>query len=176
MRGPIIGLVAVTVTLMTVPAHAMARKDKPTQITPGKVRGKQRRQARRTETDRSEGGTRRGVLELSLGSVVLASSALLIGRGAWEIVTSRRLAEECESGRSDSFDCFTRPRRQGGIAAGLSFGFSGILALAGGFLLTRGIRIHRDYRKWSAAQARLTVTPWARVRQPSAGVAVQLRF
>lgn len=170
--------VALAVVLPPRPAEAK-RKDGPTQITPQKRSGKARRQARRQDVDRSEAGTRRGILELSLGSVVLASSGLLIGRGAWEIVHANRTAEACAAG-SDALECQLAdtldPRRGGFIAAGLSFGIAGVMGLAGGFLLARGVRINRDYREWTRANARVTLAPWVTVRRPSAGLGVRLRF
>ncbi len=170
-----VGGIAIALGMTAVPAEAK-RPAKPTQIAPTKVRGKQRRQERRADVDRSEAGARRGILELTLGSIVLGTSGLLVSRGIWELVTSRRLANDCESGRSDALECALNPRRQGSIAAGLSFGFSAVVGVAGGFLLTRGIRIHRDYREWSRQQARIQLAPWATVRQPSAGLSLRVRF
>jgi hypothetical protein len=158
------------------PVPASARDKGPTQIVPEKQSGKERRQARRADVDRSEGGTRRGVLELTLGSVVAGTSGLLIGRGGWEIVQARRTERACAQG-GESIDCgFANPGRQGRIAAGLSFGVAGVLALAAGFLLVRGVRINRDYREFKAAQPRVSLLPWGSVRQPAGGVSLQLRF
>jgi hypothetical protein len=160
----------------TVPLPAAAKRDKPTQIVPTKQSGKARRQERRADADRSEGGTRRGVLELTLGSVVAGSSGLLVGRGIWELVRAPRTEQACANG-SDSVDCqFPNPGRQGRIAAGLSFGFAAVLGVAAGFLLVRGVRTHRDYRAFQAAQARVSVRPWATIQQPAGGVSLQLRF
>jgi len=162
-------------------AVAARNKDEPTQIVPTKKSGKARRGDRRADVDRSEGGTRQGVVEISLGSVVLGTSTLLVGRGVWEIVTSRRAGDACDAGVSETLvECeVLDPRRQGAIAAGLSFGFAGVLGLAGGFLLARGLRIRRDYRDFqarSAREARLTLMPWATVRRPAGGLSLRLRF
>jgi hypothetical protein len=167
-------LVGAVATAM--PQPAAAKRDQPTQIVPGKQSGKARRQERRAEVDRSEGGTRQGVLELTLGSVVAGTSGLLVGRGIWEAVRAPRTDRACAEG-SDSVDCnFANPGRHGRIAAGLSFGFAGVLGVAAGFLLVRGVRIHRDHRAHQAAQARVSVRPWATVQQPAGGVSLQLRF
>lgn len=162
--------------IMPRPAEAKRAKG-PVQITPDKQKGKERRRARRADVDRSEAGTRRGVLELSLGSVVAASAGLLVGRGAWEVVRARRIEDDCAMG-SAAIECelFTRPGRQARIAAGLSFGFAGVLGLASGFLLVRGIRIHRDWREWHAQNARLSLQPWASLRHRGGGLSLRLRF
>ncbi len=168
-------------TLVLAPAAAEAKRKKgPVRFVPDAKKGKERRQARRDKTnDRSEAGSRRGVLELSLGSVVGATAGLLIGRGLWEIGQSRRIEEDCAAG-GEALECtFVSPGRQAKIAAGLNFGFAGVLGLASGFLLVRGVRIHRDYRTWvrnNPSEARLTVQPWASVRRPGGGLSLRLRF
>jgi hypothetical protein len=156
---------------------AAARAKGPTQIEPTKQNGQARRQARRADVDRSEGGTRQGVLELTLGSVVATTSGLLIGRGIWEAIKARRTIEACDAGQ-DSLDCqlFANPGRQGQIAAGLSFGVAAVVGVAATFLLIRGVRIHRDYREFKATQARVSVQPWATVQQPAGGLSLRLRF
>lgn len=175
LRALLVGLAVATIAVPPRLAEAK-RKDGPTQITPQRQSGKTRRQERRAEElERSEGGARQGVLELTLGSVVLGTSALLIGRGGWEIVEGRRQAEECAAG-SDAIACALDPRRNAGIAAGLSFGVAGVLGLAGGFLVTRGVRIRRDYLEWKRAHARLTLHPWATMTRPSGGLALRIRF
>lgn len=166
--------------MVVAPRPAMAErkgKDEPEQFVPEKKKGKERRRDRRAkDVDRSEGGARQGVLELTLGSVVLASAGLLVARGGWEIVRARQLEDECAAG-SVALDCeFANPGRPGRIAAGLSFGFAGVLGLASGFLLFRGARINRDYRQWKSQQARLSVQPWASVRNPGGGLSLRLRF
>ena len=175
LRALLVGLAVATIAAPPRLAHAK-RKDGPTQITPQKKSGKTRRQERRSEeVDRSEGGARQGVLELTLGSVVLGTSALLIGRGGWEITEGQRQAEECAAG-SDSISCSLDPRRNAGIAAGLSFGVAGVLGLAGGFLVTRGVRIRRDYLEWKRTHARLSLHPWASITRPSGGLSLRIRF
>lgn len=168
-------LVGLGISLAMMPRPAAAKRG-PLQITPEKQKGKERRQARRADVDRSEGGTRRGVLELTLGSIVGATSGLLVGRGVWEVIRAGRIEDECATG-SDAIECtFVRPGRQARIAAGLSFGFAGVLGLASGFLIVRGIRIHRDWREWKAEQARVSLSPWASVRDRGGGLSLRLRF
>lgn len=160
----------------TMPRPAAAKRAQPTQIVPTKQSGAARRQDRRADVDRSEGGTRRGVLELTLGSVVAGASGLLVGRGIWEAVRAPRTQQACDEG-SNSVDCdFANPARHGRIAAGLSFGFAGVLGVAAGFLLIRGVRINRDYREFKAAEARISVQPWATIERPAGGLSLRLRF
>lgn len=174
-RGLWVAVLTAAVATMPVPVAA-ARAKGPTQIVPTKQRGKERRSERRADVDRSEGGARQGVLELTLGSVVAGTSGLLVGRGIWEILASRRTDAACDQG-SGSIDCgFAHPGRQGKIAAGLSFGFAAVIGVAAGFLLARGVRINRDYREFKAAQARVSVRPWATVQQPAGGLSLRLRF
>lgn len=184
LRTLIAGLAMVAVAAPPSIVVAARDKDEPIQIVPTKKSGKARRGDRRADVDRSEGGTRQGVVEISLGSVVLGASTLLVGRGVWELVTSRRAGDACDAGLSDTLECeFLDPRRHGAIAAGLSFGFAGVLGLAGGFLLARGLRIRRDYRQYqrefqaqSVREARLTLMPWATVRRTAGGLSLRLRF
>ncbi len=168
------------VAVMASPAAAAAKRSKnkgPTQITPAEKKGKQRRQERRADVDRSDGGTRQGVLELTLGSITGATSLLLVARGIWELREAEQLARDCAAQVSDAIECgFLNPARGGRIAAGLSFGFAVPIGLASGFLLARGIRIHRDYRKWTREHARLRLQPWASVRHRGGGLTVELRF
>lgn len=176
-RVLVVGLLAASLVALPRPALAKRGKDGPTQITPTKPSGKERRRARRAEdVDRSEGGTRQGVLELSLGSVVTGTAGLLVGRGIWEAVKVERTVEACERG-SGLLECmFPNPGRHGAIAATLSFGLAAVMGVAGGFLLARGVRIRRDYREHQAARARVSVHPWGSLREPSGGLSLRLRF
>jgi hypothetical protein len=172
-------MLAAAVATMPLPAQAKRAKG-PTQIVPTKQSGKERRRDRRADVDRSEGGTRQGVLELTLGSVVAGTSGLLVGRGIWEIVQARRTEQLCADG-GGSIDCqLANPGRQGRIAAGLSFGFAAVLGVAAGFLLARGVRINRDHREFQrksqSVRARVSVQPWASVQRPAGGLSLQLRF
>jgi hypothetical protein len=164
---------AVLVTSVAVPQSAAARRGKrakkgPTQIVPTK---KTKRSKPAADTDTSEGGTRRGVTELALGSITGAVSLLLIGRGAWEITEVKRLRRECEDLDSSDLGCAMRnPPLHPGLAAGLSFAFAVPLAVASGLLLSRGIRIHRDY-KAHRRDAEVALGPWT----PAGGGGVMLR-
>lgn len=152
---PILSLVWV---LGSLPAAAA-----PTRVVPQKKTLKQRRAAR-NDRDLSEGGSRRGVIELTLGTLTAGLSVVLIGRGGWEIARAKEIEQRCDSGEGDLLECgLGKPGRDNRIAAGLSFGFSVPFAVASGFLFARGARIHRHYKTWKRNQtaASLTLAPWA---------------
>lgn len=146
----------------------------PTRVVPPKKTRKQRR-AEQRQRDMSEGGQRRGIIELTLGSLTLAMSAVLIGRGAWELTQAAKLRDVCESGDAPLECLVDDPARGGQIGAGLSFGFAVPFAVAGGFLVARGARIHRDYGKWKRAQApEVSLIPYGGTT--GGGVRLRLRF
>ena len=146
----------------------------PVVVAPVKQTPKERRAARKTK-DMSEGGTRRGILELALGSVALAGSAALIGRGVWEIVEGRKLEDECNRFISNNSECGApNPSRDSEIGAGLSFGFAVPLAVAAGFLLARGLRIERDYKEFRRKNPEVAVFPQA--GSTGGGIVLRLRF
>jgi hypothetical protein len=143
---------------LVAPAQAVAKKrrDKPNQIVPQKKKARDRRPPK--DADLSEGGQRRGVMELTLGGVTGGVSLLLIGRGIWEVFEARRLARECDT--SDEIACsLANPPLHPRIAAGLSFAFAVPIGVASGLLFARGARIHRDYEKFHRAH-RVSIRPW----------------
>jgi hypothetical protein len=100
---------------------------------------------------------------------------VLVGRGAWEIVQGRELERGCADGTAMDLQCdFANPARGHYVAAGLSFGFSVPIAIASGFLLARGARVHRDWKAWNAEQQRVQLLPSASRR--GAGLRLQVRF
>jgi hypothetical protein len=144
----------------------------PTRVTPPKKTRKERR-AEREQRDFSEGGQRRGILELTLGGLTATMSAILIGRGAWEIARASTLADACRS-PSPPLECdLGDPARHNYVAGGLSFGFAVPFAVASGFLFAYGVRIHRDHREHQA-RAKLTIAPWG--SPGSGGMQLRLRF
>ncbi len=148
---------------------------KPDRVAPAKKRGKQRRAERRTK-DASEGGTKKGGIEFTLGALTAALAVGLVGRGVWEVVRGRRLEEECADFTSTDPACNRELNvsRDPKIAAGLSFGFAVPAALASGFLFAYAVRIRRDYNAFEANQARLQLAPM--VGRRSQGVSLRLRF
>lgn len=141
-------------------------------MVPPKTTRKERRAARASR-DLSEGGERRGIIELTLGSLTAALSAVLIGRGGWELARAAALEGSCESADPPLECMWDEPARGNRIAGGLSLGFAVPFAVASGFLLARGVRIHRDYRRYERTQGRsaLTIAPWG----GPAGGGLQLR-
>lgn len=143
-------------TALTHPCIAEAKK--PQRVAPKRIRGKQRRAQRRASKDLSQAGTRRGVIEFSLGSLMGVLSGVLIGRGAWELVRANRVDPclEFDVVCQDEASFQTRDSR---IAAGLSFGMAVPAALATGFLFARGARVHRDYKKWKLREGTVALSP-----------------
>lgn len=168
-RGAValVGVLAMPV----VPASLRAEEPRVKRIEPAPRNARERRAQRRTE-DASEGGRRNGILELTLGSIATTVSAVLIGRGGWELARADEAREHCDDGSIDPACSSTNPARGNYIAAGLSFGFSVPIAIAGGLLLARGVRIHRDYRAHRARE--VTVRSWGSA--DGAGLSVRWRF
>ena len=93
----------------------------------------------------SEGGTNRGILELTLGSMVALASVALVANGAYQIAAGVDRRAFCEmSGQVCSLSGDSPTLRFS--AAGLSFAFAIPVAVGAGFWLRRGVRVHRDYR------------------------------
>jgi hypothetical protein len=148
----------------------------PARAVPEKTTGKQRRAERRAR-DHSEGGTRRGIVEFSLGAVAAGVTILLVGRGGWEIRQGQKLIERCEDDTAlvMEAECFQEDPAQGNkIAAGLSFGFTVPVAIASAFLFTLGARALRDYKAWHRKDAKLGLAPW--VAKRGAGMGLHLEF
>lgn len=169
-------LVALLVLVLAWPTSAAARRRHADQVTPGKAAMK-----RQPDTDPSRGGTRRGGIELTLASLTAVLTAVLIGRGTWELVRAARLRKRCADAiHSDPFlsefdpECdVQRPGLGGRISGGLSLGFAVPIGIASGFLFAYGLKINRHYRKL-AAERGLAVTPW--LGRSGGGVGVRLRF
>lgn len=120
----------------------------------------------------SEGGTDRGVLELGLGSVTLATAVGLIAVGSVQIARGLDKQEAC-SGFDRPADCELDPPALNFTAAGLSFGVMVPLVIAGSLWLRKGIMIHRD---WQAVKAAETVSVSLRADGRSFGLGVAGRF
>ena len=165
--------VAFVVGSLVLGATPMRAEAAPTRVVPPKKTRSEKR-AERTQRDFSEGGTRRGVVELTLGSLTAATSLLLIGRGAWELSQARELENACES-PNPPLECeLDGPARGNRIAGGLSLGLSVPFGVASGFLFAYGARIHRDWRKHQRAGAHMRFTPWA--TRTGGGMHLRLRF
>ena len=127
------------------------------------------------ERDRSRGGRERGVIEFALAGVTAATAATLVTLGAVGLHRGREIRAYCEGEEVDVSVCQTPtgdPYVNAAVSASLSFFFAAPMATASGFLLRRGLRIQRDYRRWQAAQ--VSAAPWAGPR--GAGLGVRVRF
>lgn len=161
-----------TLALEALPSGARAAE--PVVVAPPKQSRKLRRESRK-DMDMSKGGTQRGILEFTLGSLTAAGALALIGRGAWELVEGRKLEDECSDFTSEASECGTpNPSRDSEIAAGLSFGLAVPMAIASGFLFARGARIHRDYETFRRANPELSLIP--RAGRHGGGLTLRVRF
>ncbi len=151
---------------------ASARREKTPQVTPAKGR-------RAAPVDLSRGGERKGGIEFALGSITAVFAGVLIGRGTWELVNARRVAEQCAAGTTTDPTCGldAKPGRGGTVAGSLSLGFSVPLGVASGFLFRHAVRIRRDHARFHRehpAVAGVAVSPW--FGRGGGGLGLRLRF
>lgn len=173
VRSVASALLAAAITVTSSPVNAKTPKQKPTRIEPTKLKGKERRAARRAR-DESQGGTEDGTFEFVLGSLTAVVTGVVIGRGIWELTQIDELKRDCANGASD-LDCGTENEGRGNrIAAGLSFGVAVPLTVATGFLFARAVRTRRDYKAWHAQHPEVSLMPSAGRR--GGGLALQVRF
>jgi hypothetical protein len=170
VRKSVVALALATVSTWSAPAAA--KRDKPIQVGPPK------RAKAPKDADLSKGGTERGGLEFALGSIAAVLSGVLIGRGTWELVKADELEKDCAASDSDNPECTgvfgSRPWRTARIAGGISIGLSVPMAIASGFLLRRGVRVHRAWTKWHAQERAVALHPWA--GRDGGGLRLMLRF
>jgi len=146
--------------------RAARKSRKRKQVVPDKQRAKH-------GDDLSEGGERRGVAELVLGSVAAGAAVAVVGRGIWEIGVGKQTQRDCESGASDDVACTrANPGNGGFIAAGLSFALVIPFGVASGLLLARGVKTRRAYKQWHERHGTVAVTAGA----GRAGLGLSLRF
>ncbi len=130
--------------------------------------------------DLSRGGRERGVVEFALAGVTAATSVTLISLGAYQLHRGIEIRDYCESLPidADKSVCITPngdPYVNAVVSSTLSFFFAVPMTVASGFLVRRGLRIQRDYKRVrDARSARLHTTPWATPR--GAGLGFTLRF
>lgn len=170
MRVLSIALLTVALLATSIP-RALAAK--PTQVEPTRKRGKERRAERRSR-DMSRGGTEDGTFEFVLGGLTAAVTAVLIGRGIWELTQIDETRKACENGGTEAACLGDNPGRGNQIAAGLSFGFAVPLSVATGFLFSRAVRARRDHRAWHEQHPEVSLHPSVGPR--GGGLALQLRF
>lgn len=174
-------VLALSLLPLVVPAPAHARRRDPKVVIPPKSELKHRE-----PEDLSRGGTRKGGLELTLGSITAVVTGVLIGRGIWELIRAKRIADICRSqlsvleqdvGTDVELDarCFDerRPGLGSRISGALSLTFAVPLGVAAGYLFAHGVRVNRDYRRF-VQQRSAALLPWA---GPSGGgLGFRMRF
>lgn len=163
------GAVALAVVLAS--PSAMARREKTPQVTPAKGR-------RAAPVDLSRGGERKGGIEFALGSITAVVAGVLVGRGVWELVNARRVADECAAGTTSDPTCSldARPGRGGTVAGSLSLAFAVPLGVASGFLFRHAVRIRRDHARFHRERegSPVAVSPW--FGRNGGGAWLRLRF
>lgn len=135
--------------------------------------------ATRAARDRSRGETDRGDVELVLGSVTTGLAATLVVLGAYSLYRGQVLQSYCsddafvDAGQSSICNDVTGfdPVRGARISGGLALALSVPIAVGGGLLLRKGVRIRRD---WQRQRRGLSLRPWL-VGQ-AAGLDVGFRF
>jgi hypothetical protein len=136
----------------------------------------------RAPADRSKGGHDRGDVEIALGAVTVGVAATLVVLGAVSLAHGQQLQRQCsqptiiDGGQSSScsdilgFD----PVRGARISGGLALALSVPIAVGGGLLLRKGVRIRRDWQRQRRAPAGLSLRPW--LMGQSAGLDLGFKF
>lgn len=130
--------------------------------------------------DPSRGGTERGDVELGLGVVTSAAAVSLVAFGSYQAARAVEVRRYC--GQPASFDdpnyevvCSTPfggdPFVAAIVSSSLSFAFSVPIAIAGGFLIRRGVDARRAWRR----AHKVTLQPWP-VGQRGGGLSLGLAF
>ena len=169
MRTLSVGLALALPVMSPAAAQAKGKRKKITQIVPPQ----KQEEPKPDPNNLSEDGRRRGITEITLGSITGAAALALIGRGIWEINEGKQMQAQCAADPFSDVACERRNPGNGGyIAAGLSFALTVPFGVASGLLLARGIKINRAYEKWKASGGKVAVhaTPTHAV------VSLSLRF
>jgi hypothetical protein len=130
-------------------------------------------------------GKDRGDIEIALGSVTAAVSATLVALGVYSAVRSVQLREYCamepqyiDEGPDPLYQSVCRdlvnpnPARAAGISSGLSFVFAVPVAVGSGFLLRKGIRMRREWKRVQGVSLR----PWSPAGWRGAGLRLEFAF
>lgn len=130
-------------------------------------------------------GKDRGDIEIALGGVTAAVSATLVGLGvysAWRAATIREYCMEDpviiefempDPAKESVCNDLTQrdPVRSSAVSSALSFAFAVPIAVGSGFLLRKGLRMRREYKRVQG----LSIGPWAPGWR-GAGVSVGFAF
>ena len=133
--------------------------------------------------DLSRGGTDRGDIELGLGVVTEVVAGVLVAVGGYQAARGVQVRRYCED--PASFDDPARTLRcttlLGGdpfvaafVSSSLAFAFSIPVAVAGGFLIRRGVLTRRAWLK-AQGEKNLSLRPWTDGRH-GGGLSLGLRF
>lgn len=122
----------------------------------------------------SEDGTDSGVLVLGLASVTLATAGALIAFGAVQIKRGQDKQEVCNIDPALNECQIDRPVVRF-ASAGLSFGLSIPVAVAGALWMRKGVRIRRDYKAFHQGQ-KVETRVIGQVGRGGANVGLRLRF
>ena len=164
------------VALVLALATACAGRAEPNVVLPERV-------GRGTSTSRDLSQPRdRGDIEIALGAVTTAVAATLVVLGSVSAYQAATLRGIC--GSQDYIDELTDPRCidptgfdpvvAATVSSALAFTFAVPIAVGGGFLLRKGVRMRRAYQREQAA-TKLSFRPWLE-GQRGAGLALSLRF
>lgn len=129
------------------------------------------------------GPTDRGGLEIALGAVTTAVAATLVVLGSFGAREAATLRDICR-GPPDFISQLPDPRCMdptgfdpfvaATVSSALAFTFAVPIAVGGGFLLRKGVRMRRAFRREQGA-ANLSLRPWLE-GQRGAGLGLSLRF
>ncbi len=141
-----------------------------------------------TSRDLSRKGQDRGDIEIALGSVVTAVATTLVVLGSIGVQRTVALRAYCDrqpefiaeqpdprhqAACSDPLGL--DPVRSAGISSGLALAFAIPIAVGGGFLLRKGVRMRKDYKARQAVQRDMSLRPWLD-GQRAGGLGLSLRF
>lgn len=136
--------------------------------------------------DRSRGEGDRGDIEIALGAVTTGVAATLVVLGSFSFYRGQQLQRYCsdvafiDAGQASSctdvlgFD----PVRGARISGGLALALAVPIAVGGGLLLRKGVRIRRDWQRQRRGPAGLSLRPWMTgiMGQQAAGLDLGFRF
>jgi len=163
------------VTLALALATACAGRAEPNVVLPERV-------GRGTSTSRDlSHGRDRGDIEIALGAVTTAVATTLVVLGSYGAYQASTLRGICSG---DIIRDLPDPRCvdptgfdpvvAATVSSALAFTFAVPIAVGGGFLLRKGVRMRRAYQREQAA-TKLSFRPWLE-GQRGAGLAFSLRF
>ncbi|MBA3547958.1 MAG: hypothetical protein H0T76_15855 [Nannocystis sp.] len=124
--------------------------------------------ARRASTpgEQPRRGQDRGDVEIALGALTTGVAATLVVLGAFSFHRAQELEDYCGETRLTTIgDPCTdllgfKPVRGARISGALEFALAVPIAVGGGLLLRKGIRLRRDWQKQQRGPSGLSLRPW----------------